>query len=209
MREVGPFIKALLRQWWFVASTAASGIVSAVAESMQWPMGAKVWLSLGAVFLFVAAFLAWRKEYLDNIGGPELILHWHSNPRNAGEGARWDQVEFINRGSDIAIDIRLGDFSLPELAWTHPITVPDLETGTSHRVEAHFQRIVNQHGHVEICYLRHVLHALKEGEQPLEITLSYSNLRGTRFRRSFELLLTDVGLERVIQCRPGKLEVKR
>jgi hypothetical protein len=204
MREFWPFLKALFRYWWWVASSAAFGIISEVAQTMHWAIGGGALFAFAILFLFVAAFFAWRKEYLASVSGPLVLLRWHSKPDSQ------DSVELINQDSETAFEISLGDFSYSGLKWHRRIQIPHLDPKTSRTVPAEFERVLPG-GLLEVNYLRGLL-AFGEASRPAEaltIPIRYRNVKGTWFRLKFELYLVQVGRDSEVECRPGKLEIHR
>ena len=76
MPELWPFLKAVWRSWWALMSCALFTFLSFVAglthRTENWIMGTT---AAAAVLLFLTgAFLAWRKEYLENISGPKVYI---------------------------------------------------------------------------------------------------------------------------------------
>ncbi len=69
-------------------------------------------VGLGLLLLVVAAFLAWREEYLANINGPELLIGWE------GREVGYDLVTLRNLGPGVALNVELADFSWGDIAWT-------------------------------------------------------------------------------------------
>jgi hypothetical protein len=205
VRELWPFLKALWSIWWTLMSTAIFTFLGILAAAMNW---GNAWIYrtsfvLAIMLLFVGAFLAWRKEYRANISGPLVLLRW----RSPGDVLNRDAVDVLNQGTAVALQIVLEEFSRPEFSWTHPIEIPHIDPGDKRAVQAYFSRWVAPQAS-EIGHLRGVLHSLP-GDEELTLTVRYTNLQGTRFRRTFLLRLVDVGRTREIECRPGKLETER
>lgn len=203
MREVWPFLKSAGKIWWALVGSAFLVIAGWATKSLGHPdyWIAELSLPSAVLLLFVAAYLAWRKEYLANIGGPEILVRW------SVDMIQRDVLDFRNEGTALALQIAVGPLLHPELGWSRPIYIPQLDARANRTVEADFFRFVGG-GNVELGRMLHVLHTLPESAK-VSFRLSYQNLQGTRFERLFTLRIAQIGRKEEIECRPGKLEIKR
>lgn len=198
MREVWPFCKAVFAYWWMLMGCAAFTIMGIVLLLLQmdarWSVGLP--LIFAAAFLFVGCYLAWRKEYLKNIGGVDLQIDWRSLEPASFDTVYPDAIDFHNRGPEYASRIVAGAFSRSDLTWTFGIEIPSLAPDSTRTVEAHFQRNTGARS-AEAGYMKAILEASAE---PITIPVRYSNTRGAMYSRLFTLRLVDVGRTREISC---------
>ena len=199
MQYVRPFLRALLLHWWVLLSCALFTLlgifVLGTGRSNLWAFWAS--LILAVCLLMVAAFFAWKDEYVPNREGPEVLLEWQSQePR--------DMISIRNIGAIAAFNVAVLEFSWSALLWHRRIEFPSIDPQSSRTCEAQFAREVSPN-HGEIGYLRHILR-LSERPNPLLISVAFANIHGHRFQRAFTLELVQVGQNTEIACRPGRLE---
>ena len=202
MRELWPFSKAVLAHWWTLMSCAVftiAGVVLAILRlDVRWAVG--VTAALAAFFLFLGCYLAWREEYLRNIGGVEIQIDWHSGEPSSFSIVEPDAIGFHNRGTEYATNIVAGAFSRSDLVWLHGIEVPSIGPGDTRVVEAIFNRQTGV-GTAEVGYMKEIL---EESREAITIPVRYTNQRGATFSRLFTLRLVDVGRDREIVCQASE-----
>jgi hypothetical protein len=198
-----PFLKALLRHWWALMSsalfTALSLYVVESGKSNYWSFWASIVLAV--ILLMMAAFLAWKDEYVPNRHGPEILLEWRSHEHG------WDAITVRNVGEATAFKVAILDFSWNALTWHRRIEFPSIDPNDRRSCEAQFGREIAP-GQGEIGYLRGIL-LLPERPEALSISVGFENIHGCGFRRFFDLNLVQASENMEIVCKPGKLHVIR
>jgi hypothetical protein len=149
----------------------------------------------------MAAFLAWKDEYVPNRNGPEILLEWQSHEYGS------DTITIRNVGETTAFKVALLGFSWSALNWHRRIEFPSIDPKDMRSCEAQFNREINP-GHLEIGYLRGILQ-LSERPETLSVSVGFENIYGGSFHRSFKFELVQAGQNIEIACRPGKLQVMR
>lgn len=203
MQYLWPFLRALFRHWWALMSSAfitALGIYSlGSGKSSNWSFWASVIL---AVFLLmIAAFLAWKDEYVPNRQGPEILLEWESHEHGS------DTITIRNAGDTTAFNVAALDFSWNALTWHRRIGFPSIDPKQARTCEAQFSRMIAP-GHSEIGYLRGIL-LLPDRPKILSVLVGFENIQNSRFHRSFSMELVQAGQNVLIACKPGRLQVIR
>jgi hypothetical protein len=136
MREVWAFLKALFRHWWAMMSCALFTLLgiyaTATNRNNSWVFWASVFLAIACVLL--AAFLAWREEYVKSLEAPEILMDWEPHERGN------DTVKLRNIGKDVALNVALGEFSWEPLQWHRRIEFPSIDAGEAKTCEAQFRR---------------------------------------------------------------------
>ena len=203
MLHILPFLKALLRRWLVLLSCAAFTVLGMYGAwaNQNAPWYFKSSLDLAVFLLFVAAFLAWREEYLANIEGPQLLLEWTSREHFH------DQITFRNLGPGTAFDIAVGEFSWDDVKWHMPIEVPSVNAGEFRTFDAEFYFEVEPHSS-EVGYLRYIFQKVHR-KGPLALCVTFENIHKSRFKRQFILSPVRAGRNAEIRSDPGKLEVVR
>jgi hypothetical protein len=165
-------------------------------KNTGWSFSASIVLAV--LLLMVAAFLAWKDEYVPNRHGPEILLEWQSHEHGP------DTITIRNVGGTTAFKVAVLEFSWSVLTWHRRIEFPSIDSKDKRSCEAQFQREISPN-HGEIGYLRGIL-VLSDRPTSLSVWVSFENIHNRRFRRSFSLELVQAGQNREILCKPGRLE---
>jgi len=179
--------------------TALGIYILASGKGNNWSLWASIVL---AVFLLmIAAFLAWKEEYVPNRHGPEILMEWQSRDHGS------DMIVIRNIGEKTAFNVAVLDFSWSALGWHRRIQFPSIDSKRERSCEAQFGRTIAT-GHGEVGYLRAIL-ALSERPETLSVSVGFDDIHNSRFRRPFSLELVQASQDIEIACKPGKLQVIR
>ena len=170
----------------------------------HWQKGQLPWgyygVFIGLCF-FVASFRAWRKEYIENRKGPQILMEWNSSDRQR------DTIRLRNIGNSSALNIRVGPFSWEELTWHRQIEMSSIHPNDEISQEAQFTRTTNS-GIGEIGYMRYILNSSSLQRDPLSLDVTFVDINNTTFVRTF-LLRHGNNISSVVVVELGPLAVKR
>jgi hypothetical protein len=119
LSNIVAFIKAVLREYVVLLT---GGAITAFLNLAERKIGRNVsWPAYGVVlllFVIVACFRAWEKEYVANRDGPEIHLEWIPS-----KTFKHDEVRLRNTGRASATQVTIKGFSWPELSFVEPLVI--------------------------------------------------------------------------------------
>lgn len=150
---------------------------------------------------WMGAYLAWRREYIANREGPEIVLEWETSGRGS---TRRDLATLKNIGKQTAVCVKIGDFSWPDLIWGRHIEVQTIDAGQKETIEAHFG-LEHLNG-LDLGYMDVVLK--ERNRPPLTVTVAFLNMNSIEFCRTFLLNKGSDGGPSIVVT-PGALKTRR
>jgi hypothetical protein len=191
---------------WGVTSEIAASIFFAlglVEHSRDKAIPSFAFFTLCIPLFWIGAYLAWRKQYIANREGPDILMEWDSK-----DGQLWDMVRFRNIGRTSALRVELLDFSWTGFSWHRIVQFQSIHPGEAEvRAEAQFS-VGNTIG-----YMHSDLPMNQEHRKiPLSVSLRFFDSNNTKFIRTFILhpkLAPSVGSDSYIIVEIGKLKITR
>lgn len=201
LKDLWGYLCALWKRWVYLLTGGT--LTAALVLWERWkaePISKGIYGVVISFFFFIASFLAWREEHVENRNGPQVVMEWDS-PNRPGVH---DTIRLRNIGRSSALNVRVGRFSWPELNWHRPIEIQSIHPGQESSREAQFEVTTNN----SIGYMRHVLESSTGHRDRLSIEVTFSDVNNTIFKRTFVLRRGD-GMSPDVLVDLGSLEMKR
>jgi hypothetical protein len=204
------FLKALLRQWWALMSCAVFTIIgiwaAARGKSNTWTV--EISFAAAAFLLLMAAYRAWKEEYVQNRNGPRIMMEWISKSSSTHTGG--DIVRLTNCGHSFAANISMEKFSLPEIKLFRFKDVQSLKPGDHVEIPVSLAIERSPHDHVLESMSRFLLeHELMKSPASVNVEVCFSDVNQTCFIQTFEFRRQDSRDSEVMVSSIGRLKVKR
>jgi hypothetical protein len=198
------WVVAVFKAWHgWLSGSAIAGAIGITQGLKLWQPRARVYVGLVVFGVCFSFFEAWRKERVLNRNGPDVFFNWESGHR--------DFMHFRNIGQTTALNVRVGEFSWPELKWRKPIELQALHCdGNNMTVESDIYK-TRDDVH-QLCSLGSFLGSARLRREPLLLDVSFSDSGGNRFTRTFRLrsnIVSGVYLNRQVMVEMGTLRMTR
>lgn len=197
------YVCALCREWIALLSGGLITVALGLWERYQGKSvpGGTYGFVIG-LCLFVASFLAWRKEYSANRTGPDIIMEWESS------SGHQDVLTLRNIGISTALNVKVGNFSWAELTWRHSIEVQFIEPQQSVKEEPSFLWSVIP-THSDLGYMWRCLISGEDKPERLNVTATFQDRHRNLFTRTFILRHPDNLVHQRVFVDLGKLTIQR
>ncbi len=204
------FLKTLLGRWWALMSCAVFTFIgiwaAARGKSNKWIV--EISLAATAFLLLVAAYRAWKDEYVQNRNGPRIMMEWISKSSSTHTGG--DNVRLTNCGHSLAANINMEKFSLPEIKLFRFKAVQSLKPGDHVEIPVSLSIERSANDHVLESMSRFLLeHELKKSPASVNVEVCFSDVNQTHFNQTFEFRRQDSKDSEVMVSSIGRLKVTR
>jgi hypothetical protein len=208
MNNPGAFkewLLAMLQVWWgWLPSSFLAGVMAYGHNFLGWPTGPKYYVTFLFIGFLCSSFTAWRKEWIENRNGPEIVISWEAS-RSHG---RASGIRCRNVGKASAFNIVVAGFSWPELSWHMPIQIPAVHPGGEGVwMETQFVEKPASDAR-DMDFLPLVLRKdIYKNREPLTLNVTFSDVNRTEFRRTFIIL--PIAKTEGVRILIGHLKIKR
>ncbi len=205
MKILCDWVFAVFRAWYGWLPGSALAALTGYGQSLGWIHPGKNWyfVILAVGFLF-SMFVAWKKEYIENRNGPDVLMEWDSKTDE-----RRDVVRLRNIGRTSALRVELLDFSWAGYSWHQIVQFQSIHPGEPElRAEAQFGT-GNTIGNMYSTLLMNQGHR----KIPLSVSLRFFDSNNTEFIRTFLLRpilpVPSVDSNSYVIVETGKLKIIR
>jgi len=198
------WLVAVSRVWWgWLPSSSIAALFGFGDHIIKWSSPRWIWITVLVLGVAYSAFEAWRREWVENRDGPQIAMSWDS----VGQPWHKDAITFRNVGSSSAFNIRLIEFSWPEISQVYSVELQALHSGKA--LTLHPSLIEkDEDSSPSVAYLSRILHVSRyRDRKPLEVKVAFSDVNRTQFVRTF--VLRSIYPLPGVMVDIGDLEVKR
>ena len=118
------WLLAVVKAWlgWVTGSVIVA--IMALGQALGWwRIGPKLYGWVVAGGFVVSAFVAWKKEYVQNRDGPDVLMEWDPSSKHA------DMVRLRNIGNKSALRVEILEFSWEGFSWHRSIEIQSIHPG--------------------------------------------------------------------------------